>query len=288
MAFYRLQKHKIPVIVDLPGVGRNLQDRLEVSVNGNYPTNFTRVLDCTFLGTADDPCWSQYVNPNNKGAAKGAYASNNVFAGAFWPSSYSETGEQDLWIGGFPALFNGFYPGYSANAATYDNKSWWSWLILKAHTSNTAGTVELASANPRDTPIINFHNLYEGQSKAAADKDAKALVEGIRMAQKFFKEVPGDIDGKPTVFWPPPEYDTDEKLVEWVKEEAWGHHATGSNKMGPSSDTMAVVDGNFKVRGTQGLRVVDASIFPKIPGTFVVLPVMMISEKATQDILSGR
>ncbi|KAH8162847.1 hypothetical protein CIB48_g5408 [Xylaria polymorpha] len=266
-----LEKFNITVVVDLPGVGKNLQDRLEVSVNANYPSNFTRILDCTYLGTEDDPCWAQYVDPNNKGAAKGTYASNQVFSGAFWTSQYSEDGEQDLWIGGFPALFTGFYPGYSSNAATADNKTWWSWLVLKAHTSNTGGTVELAS----------------GQTKEAADKDGMAMVEGMRMAQKFFEEVP-DIDGKPTVFWPPPEYDTDEKLLEWVKEEAWGHHASCSNKIGTDDDPLAVLDGNFKVRGTRGLRVVDASVFPKIPGTFVVVPIMMISEKASAVILSGK
>ncbi|KAI8954346.1 choline dehydrogenase mitochondrial precursor [Xylaria longipes] len=282
-----LEKFNIPVIVDLPGVGKNLQDRLEVSVNANYPSNFTRILDCTYLGTEDDPCWAQYVDPKNQGAAKGTYASNQVFSGAFWTSSHSDDGEQDLWIGGFPALFTGFYPGYSANAATADNKTWWSWLVLKAHTRNRAGTVELASANPRDTPIITFHNLYEGLAPEDADKDGMSLVEGIRMAQKFFEEVP-DIDGLPTVFWPPPaEYDTDEKLLEWVKEEAWGHHASCSNKIGADDDPMAVLDGNFKVRGTRGLRVVDASVFPKIPGTFVVVPIMMISEKASAAILSG-
>ncbi|TGJ83594.1 hypothetical protein E0Z10_g5182 [Xylaria hypoxylon] len=281
-----LEKLGIEVVVDLPGVGKNLQDRLEVSVNGNYPTNFTRLLDCTYLYTEDDPCWAQYVNPNNTGAAKGTYASNQVFSGAFWPSSYSEDGEQDLWIGGFPALFNGFYPGYSANAATPDNKTWWSWLILKAHTRNNAGTVELRTANPRDTPLITFHTLYEGLPKEEADKDAYALVEGIRMAQKFFAEVP-DIDGLPEVFWPPKEYDTDDKLKEWVTEEAWGHHASCSNKIGADDDKLAVLDGNFKVRGTKGLRVVDASVFPKIPGTFVVVPIMMISEKASDAILSG-
>ncbi len=285
---YRLQKWNISVVVDLPGVGKNLQDRLEVSVNANYPTNFTRILECTYLGTVDDPCWAQYVNPNNTGAAKGTYASNQVFAGAFWTSSYSEDGEQDLWIGGFPALFTGFYPGYSSNAATADNKTWWSWLVLKAHTRNTAGTVELASANPRDTPIITFHTLYEGLAKEEADKDAYAMVEGIRMAQKFFEEVP-DIDGLPTVFWPPPDkYSTDEELKEWVTEEAWGHHASCSNKIGADNDKLAVLDGNFKVRGTRGLRVVDASVFPKIPGTFVVVPIMMISEKASAAILSGK
>ncbi|KAJ2986054.1 hypothetical protein NUW58_g5217 [Xylaria curta] len=281
-----LKKFNIPVVVDLPGVGKNLQDRLEVSVNAHYPTNFTRILDCTYLGTEDDPCWERYVNPKNKGAAKGVYATNVVFSGAFWTSHTSEDGEQDLWIGGFPALFNGFYPGYSSNAATPDNKTWWSWLVLKAHTRNRGGEVNLVTSNPRDVPYINFHNLYEGQSKEEADKDAKAMVEGMRMAMKFYEEVP-DIDGKPTVFWPPKEVESDEDLLEWVKEESWGHHASCSNKIGADNDPMAVLDTNFKVRGTRGLRVVDASVFPKIPGTFVVLPIMMISEKASDAILKG-
>ncbi len=127
----------------LPGVGTNLQDRLEVSVNAQYPTNFTRILDCAFLAIPEDedPCWVQYVNPNNHGAEKGPYASSGNYFGAFWASSYSEDGEQDLWIGGFPGTFNGFYPGYSSNAATATFKNYFSWLVLKAHTRNRAGTV---------------------------------------------------------------------------------------------------------------------------------------------------
>jgi choline dehydrogenase len=108
----RLKKFNIPVVVDLPGVGKNLQDRLEVSVNADFPTNFTRILDCTYLGTEDDPCWSQYTDPNNHAAEKGTYASSGNYFGAFFTSSYSDDGEHDLWIGGFPAIFNGFYPGY--------------------------------------------------------------------------------------------------------------------------------------------------------------------------------
>ncbi|KAI3318103.1 GMC oxidoreductase [Xylariaceae sp. AK1471] len=281
-----LQKFGIPVIKDLPGVGKNLQDRLELSVNADYPTNFTRILDCTYLGTDDDPCWSQYVDPSNKDAAKGQYASSGNYMGAFWTSSYSEDGEHDLWIGGFPALFTGFYPGYSSNAATPDKKNHWSWLILKAHTRNRAGTVELATANPRDTPIITFHNLYEGLPKEEADKDAYALLEGIRMAQSFYKNVP-DLDGLPTQIWPPPETNSDEELLAWIGEEAWGHHASCSNKIGADNDPEAVLDANFRVRGISGLRVVDASAFPRIPGTFPAIPILMLSEKASADILSG-
>jgi choline dehydrogenase len=174
----------------------------------------------------------------------------------------------------------------SSNAATPDKKNHWSWLILKAHTRNRAGTVELASANPRDTPIITFHNLYEGLPKEEADKDANALLEGIRMAQSFFKNVP-DIDGLPTQIWPPPGNDSDEELLDWIKEEAWGHHASCSNKIGADNDPEAVLDSKFRVRGVSGLRVVDASAFPRIPGTFPAIPILMLSEKASADILGG-
>ncbi|RYC65055.1 hypothetical protein CHU98_g1153 [Xylaria longipes] len=281
-----LQKFNIPVVVDLPGVGTNLQDRLEVSVNAQFPTNFTRILDCSFLANDEDPCWTRYADPDNKGAAKGAYASSGNYFGAFWTSSYSDDGEQDLWIGGFPGTFNGFYPGYSSNAATATFKNYWSWLILKAHTRNRAGTVELQSANPRDVPIITFHSMYEGLSKEDADKETGALIEGIRMAQSFYDNTP-DIDGKPVQWWPPAEVQSDDELREWITQEAWGHHASCSNPIGADGDPMAVLDGDFRVRGTSGLRVVDASVFPKIPGTFISLPILMISEKAAAVILAG-
>ncbi|KAK5625874.1 hypothetical protein RRF57_001590 [Xylaria bambusicola] len=283
-----LESFGIPVVLDLPGVGENLQDRLETSVNAEFPTNFTRILACYYLAVDGDPCWAQYADTNNKGAEKGNYGSNGVVMGSFFTSSYSEDGEHDLWIGGFPALFNGFYPGYSSNAATVANKNWWSWLVLKAHTRNHAGTVKLATTNPRDTPIITFHNTYEGMPKELADKDVGALREGMRMATSFFENIPA-IDGEADVFWPPKEIrDDDAALDEWIVEEAWGHHASCSNKIGGDDDKMAVLDSKFRVRGTESLRVVDASAFPKIPGIFPVLPIMMMSEKATEDILATK
>jgi choline dehydrogenase len=69
-------------------------------------------------------------------------------------------------------------------------------------------------------------------------------------------------------------------LEEFLKREAWGHHASCSCPIG------AVLDSEFRVLGTSNLRVVDASVFPRIPGTFVLLPTYMISEKAAQTILN--
>jgi len=65
---------------------------------------------------------------------------------------------------------------------------------------------------------------------------------------------------------PGPDYQDIDKLKEFIQNEAWGHHASCTCKIGPGDDRMAVLDSRFRVRGTEGLRVVDASVFPKIPG----------------------
>ena len=77
---------------------------------------------------------------------------------------------------------------------------------------------------------------------------------------------------------------TDGGIDAFVQDRAWGHHASCTCKIGGDGDPDAVLDSSFRVRGVKGLRVVDASVFPKIPGFFVVMPTYMISEKAAEVI----
>ena len=77
-----------------------------------------------------------------------------------------------------------------------------------------------------------------------------------------------------------------ELLKQFVHDQAWGHHASCTAKMGNSDDPLAVVDSRFRVIGTQGLRIVDASIFPRIPGFFIVSAIYMAAEKAAETILA--
>ena len=79
---------------------------------------------------------------------------------------------------------------------------------------------------------------------------------------------------------------TREQLKEFIRNEAWGHHASCTCKIGTREDRMAVLDSNFRVYGTRNLRVVDASVFPHIPGFFIVTAIYMISEKASDAILA--
>lgn len=140
----------------------------------------------------------------------------------------------------------------------------------------------MKSASPRDTPEINFNNFEDGTDTRGADLEA--LLNGVKMARRL---AAGGADGAAEgEISPGPDCETDNALRTFIKNEAWGHHASCSNKMGPPSDPMAVVDGQFRVHRTKGLRVVDASVFPKIPGLFIVVPIYMIAEKASDVILA--
>lgn len=78
---------------------------------------------------------------------------------------------------------------------------------------------------------------------------------------------------------------TDQEIAAWIRKEAWGHHACCSDRIGAEDDGDAVLDPRFRVIGAERLRVVDASVFPEIPGTFIALPTYMMSEKAADVIL---
>lgn len=212
------------------------------------------------------------------GDLKGAYTTNGI---AFGYLKHSEVAghDHDLFLGGVPAYFNGYFPGYSMHAT--ENLNIWTWLTLKAHSRNNAGTVNLTSANPRDTPRIQFNSFAKG-----GDEDLKAIVEGMKYGiSAFQKLIP--LDGSFKRVWPPTNISSTEELTEFARNEAWGHHASCTAPIGADNDPMAVLDSEFRVRGVDGLRVVDASSFPKIPGMYIALPIYMMSEKAADVIING-
>jgi choline dehydrogenase len=272
-----LARHKIPVVVDRPGVGLNLQDRYEVGVVSQLPSPFRSLHDCKLMlpqaGDPPDRCLDEWQINH-----EGVYGTNGVLIGIVRRSK-PERSMPDLYVFGCPGSFRGYYPGWSADAVKKDH---FTWAILKAHTNNTAGQVRLRSADPRDTPDIAFHYFEEGNDKSGEDLDS--VVAGVEFARALNRRLKGL---SPVEVIPGPKVVTPRDIADFVRREAWGHHASCSNKMGPASDTTAVVDSAFRVHGTQNLRVVDASVFPRIPGFFIVTAVYMISEKATDAILAG-
>jgi choline dehydrogenase len=272
-----LQQHGIEVRLDRPGVGKNLQDRYEVGVVNELKEDFAILKNATFEipkpGEPPDPLFSEWLQ------GKGVYTSNGAIISIVKRSDVTRP-EPDLFIFGLAGFFKGYFPGYSE--AAVKGKNFFTWAILNAHTNNTAGEVTLTSNNPRDVPHIDFHYFTEGNDTSGEDLDS--VVEGVAFVRRMSQRTEHLIKAEQV---PGKEVDTPDKIREFIRDNAWGHHASCSNKMGPQSDPMAVVDSEFRVHGTQNLRVVDASVFPRIPGFFIVSAIYMISEKAADVILKA-
>ena len=137
---------------------------------------------------------------------------------------------------------------------------------------------------------MDFNYFDTGTTEGGADEaDLSALVQAVNISRRalgryrefgilggsaFEEESPGR------------EVQSEEAIGEYVKENAWGHHASCTNPIGADGDPMAVLDSKFRVRGVAGLRVVDASVFPKIPGVFIQAPIYIVSEKAASVIIN--
>ncbi|KAF9885755.1 hypothetical protein FE257_012337, partial [Aspergillus nanangensis] len=275
-----LSKWHIPTVVDLPGVGKNLQDRYETTVVGEAETDFVLTSKCTFLYETPDPCLEQW---ENNLLDKGTYTTNGIAIAVIRKSSTSD-GDPDLLISGAPANFRGYYPNYSYDGLK--TARYWAWITLKSRARNNAGSVDLRSTDPRDMPLINFRSFDTGRTANGEDeKDLQAVYEGMQFSRQIFEDlIP--LDGGFTEVWPGPNVTSENDMKDFIKREAWGHHACCTAPIGTDDDPNAVLDGDFRVRGVDGLRVVDASVFPKIPGYYIALPIYMISEKAAEVIVA--
>lgn len=271
-----LQDMGVAVAVDLPGVGTNLQDRYEVGVITEMKKDFAMLRGMSFNipgpGEPPNPFYQDWLE------GTGVYASNGAVV-SFIKKSTPELTNPDLFIFGMPGYFAGYVPDYSKRVA--EDQRHFTWAILKAHTNNTAGVVRLKSRDPRERPYVNFRYFEEGNDTSG--DDLQALVKGVQ----FVRSITGRTEMQEHIareVVPGPEVASAEQLAEFARANAWGHHASCSCRMGATDDPLAVVDSRFRVRGVNGLRIVDASVFPRIPGFFIVSAIYMISEKAADVI----
>jgi choline dehydrogenase len=264
----------IQVRVELPGVGKNLQDRYEVGVVNRMSFDSWEILKGVTFSRGDST-YQEWATQR-----EGLYTSNGAVLAAIL-KSLPERPLPDLFCFALLGLFGGYFPGYSAAEVTKPN--YLTWALLKAHTQNRAGEVLLRSADPLDTPLINFHYFDEGSDTAGEDLDS--VVAGIR----FVRQLTAKLRAQGLIAeeeQPGEALQTNNDLRDFVRSTAWGHHASCTCAIGPSEGG-GVLGSDFRVHGTEGLRVVDASVFPRIPGFFIASAVYMVAEKAADVILAS-
>ncbi|KAK7959245.1 GMC oxidoreductase-like protein [Apiospora aurea] len=279
-----LRSLNIPVVAHIPGVGRNLHDNQELPVAGQGAAAFAAGPDpaaahnCTH-GAPGDPCvaaWWEGAGPYADAAAQG----NSECA--LLRTEHSPDGRRDVLTFSPPGpAFRGFWPPTDQTdpGLFTDPPSAVSRSIVRMSPRPPSGKAEvlIASADPTAPPAINFEHFPGGLD----DEDIGAMLDTVAFVRRVFAAVP-------------PPYGPD---ADWVRSQAFGHHAAGTcrignfsheeegNEDGPglgNDDPLAVLDARFRVRGVRGLRVVDASVFPRQPGAFPVLATVMVGQKASE------
>ena len=206
------------------------------------------------------------------------YTTNGVLLSVIARSSPQQP-VPDLFCYAVVADFRGYEPGYSKNLQK--THSALTWVVLKAHTNNTGGSVTLRSPNPRDTPCINFRYFGEGSDPRRPRSGCRRR---RREARPAADETAHDRRGRGGRV-PGPAGRDDDEVREFVRDQAWGHHASCTCAIGPKEHG-GVLTSDFKVHDTVGLRVVDASVFPRAPGLFIISAVYMVGEKAADVIIA--
>ena len=143
----------------------------------------------------------------------------------------------------------------------------------------STGTIRLKSKDPKEHPLIDANYLAER-------KDLDTLIAGVKMGREIFAQSGLD-PYRADEFAPGAAVRTDAELEQWVRAKCETiYHPVGTCKMGTDNDPMAVVDNQCRVRGIDGLRVVDASVMPTLVGGNTNAPTIMVAEKAADMILA--
>jgi len=257
-----LRSVDVNVVHDLPGVGDNLQDHLDLFV----------IAECT-----GDHTYDKYNRPLRAAWAglqylllrSGPVASSLFETGGFW---YADKGSRSPDIQFHLGLGSGIEagvtkmtnPGVTLNSAYLRPRS--------------RGTVRLASADPAAAPLIDPDYWAE-------TRDRDLAIEGLRLAREILRQpalrrfvmaerLPGDA------------LKTDADLFEYACVHAkTDHHPVGTCRIGPENHRTSVVTPDLRVIGLEGLRVADASVMPSVPSCNTNAPTIMVAEKAADHIL---
>ncbi len=257
-----LEELGIDVVADVPGVGQNLQDHLEVYVQ---------------YGCKEPVSMAPYIAHWRKPFIglqwlfrRGPAATSHFEAGGFIRSN------DDV---AYPNLMFHFLP----IAVRYDGSVPEGGHGYQVHVgpmySDARGAVKLKSSDPYDKPALVFNYL-------STEQDRREWIEAIRHARNILTQPAFDRYNRGEIS-PGPTVETDEEIMDWVAKDAeTALHPSCTTRMG--TDELSVLDPEtMRVKGTQGLRVVDASAMPYVTNGNIYAPVMMLAEKAA-DLILGK
>jgi choline dehydrogenase len=248
----------ISAIHDLPGVGKNLQDHPMVSV-GYLCTQKISLDGAETLGNFLR--WLVWKN--------GPLASNVAEAGLFLRT------RAGLVVPDLQLLFG---PAYYRGHGLVRRKEHCFGFGPTLITPESRGTIALRTADPLDAPAIRANYL-------STDADLRTMIAGVRLARRLAHAKPFD-QFRGEELHPGTAMQSDTEIAEFLRNELETlYHPVGTCKMG--NDVLAVVDVRLRVHGIERLRVVDASIMPRVPAGNTNAPVMMIAEKAAEMIRAG-
>jgi choline dehydrogenase len=250
-----LARAGVPTIHDLPGVGKNLQDHVMVS------TGYLCTKPVSLASAESLPNFLRYFL-----FKRGPLVSNVAEAGIFLRTTAGLV-EPDLQL-----LFG---PAYYVNHGLSPRPEHCFGFGPTLITPESRGEICLRSANALEPPAIRANYL-------STDADMRVIVHGVRLSRqlaqsKAFAAYTGD------ELHPGANVKSDAEIVQFIRNEAETlYHPVGTCKMG--NDSMAVVDARLRVRGIESLRVVDASVMPRIIAGNTNAPTIMIAEKAADMI----
>src|ERR1700722_12911164 len=257
-----LKRFDIPVVCELKGVGRNLQDHLDCSIQYESTQPITLYSQANPLSAARTGL--QYVL-TRKGLASG----QGLESGAFLKSR-SNLETPDLQLHFIAALM------FDHTRRKADRHGFMAHVCQLRPESR--GYISLRSADPLDQPMIQPNYLE-------AEEDRRALREGVKITREVFAQESFDPYRGPELM-PGAHVQRDDQIDAFVRKTAETiYHPVGSAKMGKDKD--AVVDTQLRVYGMEGLRVVDASVMPSLVSGNTNAPTIMIAEKAA-DLMLGR
>ncbi|WP_318457503.1 choline dehydrogenase [Photobacterium leiognathi] len=257
-----LENAKINLVHDLPGVGANLQDHLEVYFQ--YHCNEAITLNSKLDLVSKGKIGAQWLLTRT-----GLGATNHFESCAFIRSRKGLK---------WPNIQYHFLPA----AMRYDGRAAFDGHGFQVHVGpnkpQSRGTVSVVSNDPHAKPKIEFNYISTEQDKQDW-RDCIRLTREI-MAQSALDQYRGD------EIQPGADITSDLAIDQWVKENVESaYHPSCTCKMGDDNDVMAVLDPECRVRGIENLRVVDSSIFPTIPNGNLNAPTIMVAERAADFIL---